>query len=141
LILVLLHVDDWFQRPFSMRQILSWLLLVTSAALAVHGFYLLHTVGKPRQNFEDTTELLKVGAYRFIRHPLYASLLAGAWGVSLKHISISCAVMVLLVSAFLHAMAKVEEKENLEKFGDAYRDYMKNSRMLIPFFPRMKKQP
>ncbi len=140
LILVLLNADYWFQGPFSMRQILSWLLLVTSAALAVHGFYLLHTVGKPRQNFEDTTELVKVGAYRFIRHPLYASLLAGAWGVSLKHISISSAVLVLLVSAFLYATAKAEEKENLEKFGDAYRDYMKNSRMFIPFFPRLKQQ-
>lgn len=141
LILVLLNVDYWFHQPFCLRQILSWLLLVTSAALAIHGFYLLHIVGKPRQNFEDTTELVKVGAYRFIRHPLYASLLAGAWGVSLKHISITSAVVVLLVTIFLYATAKVEEKENLQKFGDAYRDYMKNSRMFFPFFPGMIKQP
>lgn len=65
LILVLLNADYWFQGPFSMRQILSWLLLVTSIALAVHGFYLLHTVGKPRQNFEDTTELVKSGRLPF----------------------------------------------------------------------------
>lgn len=141
LILVLLNVDYWFDQPFSMRQIISWLLLATSAALAIHGFYLLHIVGKPRQNFEDTSVLVKVGAYRYIRHPLYASLLAGAWGASLKHISIVSLLLALLVTGFLYATARTEEKENLEKFGDAYREYMKDTKMFIPFFPRMIKQP
>ncbi|MDZ7400942.1 MAG: isoprenylcysteine carboxylmethyltransferase family protein [candidate division KSB1 bacterium] len=141
LILVLLNVNYWFDQPFVFRQIISWLLLTISLVLAIHGFYLLHIIGKPRQNFEDTSVLVKVGAYRYIRHPLYASLLAGAWGAWLKHISIVSVLLVLLITGLLYATAKIEEKENLEKFGDAYRDYMKNSRMFIPFFPRIIKHP
>jgi len=133
LILVLLNVDYWFRSPFLFRQIVAWLLLLTSILLAVHGFYLLRIVGKPRQNFEDTTALVKVGAYKYIRHPLYSSLLVGAWGASLKHISMVTMFLVLLTIGFLIATAKVEEAENLHKFGDAYADYIKESRMFIPF--------
>ena len=133
LILVLLNSDFWFHNPFSFQQIISWLLLVTSIFLAVHGFYLLRFVGKPRENFEDTTALVKVGAYQYIRHPLYSSLFIGAWGASLKQISIFSVILVLLTTGFLIATAKVEEAENLNKFGDAYADYINESKMFIPF--------
>jgi protein-S-isoprenylcysteine O-methyltransferase Ste14 len=133
LILVLLNSPFWFHHPFSVRQIISWLLLLTSIFLAIHGFYLLGIVGKPRQNFEDTTALVKVGAYRYIRHPLYSSLFIGAWGASLKHISMVSVLLVLLTTGFLIATAKVEEAENLNKFGDEYADYSKASKMFIPF--------
>jgi protein-S-isoprenylcysteine O-methyltransferase Ste14 len=133
LILVLLNLDFWFRNPFSFQQIISWLLLLTSIFLAIHGFYLLRIVGKPRQNFEDTTALVKVGAYKCIRHPLYSSLLVGAWGAFLKNISIISILLVLLTTGFLIATAKVEETENLNKFGDAYADYIKERKMFIPF--------
>ena len=35
--------------------------------------------------FENTVKLVEVGLYRFIRHPMYASLLLLAWGAFLKH--------------------------------------------------------
>lgn len=140
-ILVLLNAEYWFAQPFCMRQIVSWLLLCTSLFLAIHGFYLLRIVGKPRQNFEDTTVLVNVGAYRYLRHPLYTSLLAGAWGAALKHISISSMVLVLLTTAFLYATARIEETENLKKFGGAYRAYMEKTNMFIPLLPRMMKRP
>ncbi len=133
LILVLFNADYWFRDPFSFQQIVSWLMLLASIFLALHGFYLLRLVGKPRQNFENTTELVKVGAYRYIRHPLYSSLFVGAWGASLKHISIVSMLLVLLTMGFLIATAKVEEAENLKKFGNGYADYIKESKMFIPF--------
>lgn len=71
LILVLLNVDYWFNHPFSIRQIISWLLLASSIFLAVYGFHLLRIVGKQRENFEDTTTLVQIGVYKYIRHPLY----------------------------------------------------------------------
>lgn len=133
LILILLNSAFWFHDPFSFRQILSWILLLTSFFLAVHGFYLLRNLGKPKQNLEDTTALVKVGAYQYIRHPLYSSLLVGAWGVFLKDISIVSILLVLLTTGFLFATAKVEEAENLYKFGEKYADYIKASKMFIPF--------
>jgi len=34
---------------------------------------------------------------------------------------------------FLYVTARVEERENIERFGEQYRQYMKKSRMFIPF--------
>ncbi len=64
-----------FRDPFSALQIVSWLLLRPSLILAVHGFHLLRVMGRPEGEIEDTATLLMFGAYKYIRHPLYAFLL------------------------------------------------------------------
>jgi len=38
-----------------------------------------------------------------------------------------------MASAFLVATARVEEMENLQKFGNNYVTYMNETKMLIPF--------
>ncbi len=73
--LTLLNADKWFVDPFSVVHALSWLLLIGSLLLGILGFRLLHVFGQPEGSIEDTTELVDVGVYRFIRHPLYASLM------------------------------------------------------------------
>lgn len=141
LALVLINADRWFRDPFSLAQIVSWLLLLGSAALAVHGFYLLVRVGQPARtggreeelSIEATTILVTVGAYRYIRHPLYASLLCGGWGAFFKHVTVVSFLLAVAVSACLTATAKVEELENLRKFGDSYAAYMKKTKMFVPF--------
>ena len=93
LALVLLNALQWFENPFSPQQLISWLLLLISIFLVVHGVHLLRVIGKPNQNrsdaellaFEKTSSLVTVGAYKYIRHPLYSSLLFLAWGVFFKH--------------------------------------------------------
>lgn len=133
LALFLLNVDLWFAEPFSAQQILSWLLLLGSLLLVVHGFRLLKLTGLPEEGIEDTTMLVEVGAYRFIRHPLYASLLLFALGVFFKHISLMAGILLAVALAFLYATARVEERENLERFGADYVGYMQRSKMFIPF--------
>ena len=130
--LILLNVDAWFIDPFALRQIASWVLLLVGTILAVHGFYLLHAVGQPQSGIENTTKLVQTGAYRYIRHPLYHSLLLGLWGVFLKDISMSALTLALVATGFLIATAKVEEQEMLQKFGDDYRTCMTTTKMLIP---------
>ncbi len=133
LALILLNVEHWFRDPFSAFQIVSWLLLFGSLFLAVHGFYLLRLIGRPEGNFENTTTLVRLGAYRYIRHPLYSSLLWLGWGVFFKDPSLVGGVLVLATSAFLIATARAEEVENLYRFGADYAAYMKTTRMFIPF--------
>ena len=131
--LVLLNTSYWFRRPFSPLQLLSWLLLAGSLAMAAHGFYLLKVTGKPRQGIEDTTVLVRRGAYRYIRHPLYTSLLLLGWGAFLKDVSLFSAAFVFLATAFVYVTARIEETENREKFGASYEQYMKSTKMFIPF--------
>jgi len=101
--------------------------------MAVYGFYLLRLIGNPKNGIENTTTLVKRGAYRYIRHPLYSSLLILTWGVFFKNISIPSAVLALFTTTFLVATAKAEEAENLDKFGAEYNTYMKTTKMFIPF--------
>ena len=91
LVLILLNADRWLTNPSSPAQVASWLLLLSSAALALQGARGLVIVGKPARinrreeeiGIEATTTLVTVGAYRYIRHPLYASLLFLGWGTCL----------------------------------------------------------
>lgn len=132
--LILLNVMQWFHNPLSTHQIVSWILLATCLVLAVHGFYLLGTIGKAKNyNIEETTALVEVGAYRYIRHPLYSSIFFMAWGVFFKDPSLLGIILVLAISTFITATAKVEEGENLRKFGADYAEYMKKTKMFIPF--------
>jgi protein-S-isoprenylcysteine O-methyltransferase Ste14 len=133
LILILINAGHWFNEPFSVLHVFSWLALLASLLLAIHGFYLLRVIGRPQGSFEDTTKLVTLGAYKYIRHPLYCSLLLGAWGAFLKDVSPLSIGLVIAASAFLVATAKVEETENLKRFAQEYADYRKETKMFIPF--------
>jgi protein-S-isoprenylcysteine O-methyltransferase Ste14 len=133
LILFLLNGEYWFRNPFAAHHIISWLLLIFSLFLVGQGFYMLRVAGKPKGHFENTTTLVRRGAYRYIRHPLYSSLLFLGWGVYLKDLSLLGSILVLLATAFLAATAKVEEAENIQKFGEDYAAYMKTTKRFIPF--------
>jgi protein-S-isoprenylcysteine O-methyltransferase Ste14 len=139
--LILLNVPMWFRDPLSARQLVSWLLGAVSIGLAIEGFRLLRAIGKPAPtaarsanlSFENNTTLVTVGAYRWIRHPLYASLMALVWCAYLKDpFAIGGVVLALGASGFLVATSVAEERENLASFGTAYADYMKRTRRFVP---------
>jgi protein-S-isoprenylcysteine O-methyltransferase Ste14 len=107
--------------------------LAGSLLLAVHGFRLLRIAGSPKNDFEDTTVLVTTGAYRYIRHPLYCSLLLGGTGAFLKDPSVLGLLLSVILAGFVFLTGKVEEAENLGRFGEQYRAYMKTTKMFIPF--------
>jgi protein-S-isoprenylcysteine O-methyltransferase Ste14 len=140
--LITLNFPYWYEDKFSPQQIVSWLSLFTSLFYVLAGLYLLHTVGKPRSEqlkstefrFENTTKLVRVGIYRFIRHPMYGSLLFLAVGTFFKRVNgVTIAlVCISLISVWL--TAKSEERENRERFGAAdYERYKSETKMFIPY--------
>jgi len=140
--LILWNGPLWWRDPLSWRQMASYLLGIVSIVLAIEGFRLLRVIGRPAATrvesanlaFENTTTLVTVGAYRWIRHPLYASLLALAWCAWLKNpAGLASIVLTLGASGFLLATAIAEERENLKRFGASYADYTKRTRRFIPF--------
>jgi len=141
LALTLMNIETWFSDPFSFRQVISWILLIVSLYFVTVSILLIHRIGKPSpdvnepQNvgFENTTTLVTVGAYKYIRHPMYASLLFLVWGVYFKDPVGVGLVIAAAVAAFLYATARVEERENTKRFGDEYVAYMKKTKMFIPY--------
>jgi len=132
-ILVLLNYKVWFRDPLAPLQIISWILLIMSAYTGIAGIVLLKKVGKPGKNFENTSVLVKSGLYRFIRHPLYCSLLLLGTGVMFKDAGAAQLLLGIINLAAIFFTARLEEKEMVAKFGDAYTDYMKETKMFVPF--------
>jgi protein-S-isoprenylcysteine O-methyltransferase Ste14 len=131
--LILLNAGSWFRNPLSLRQLVSWIFLVSSLVLALHGFRLLRIAGSPRDDIEETTRLVTIGAYRYIRHPLYCTLLLGGVGAFLKNPSFLGLILLLILAGFVFATGRIEEYENIDRFGEEYRAYMETTKMFIPF--------
>jgi protein-S-isoprenylcysteine O-methyltransferase Ste14 len=141
LILVVSNLGVWFKDPWRPAQIVSWILLCASLVLVLAGYQALRRRGKPgveRQEpaligVERTTELVTDSIYRYIRHPMYASLMALAWGVFFKQLGWLGLCLAGVATFFLWQTARIEEGENLRTFGPAYQEYLQHTRRFIPF--------
>jgi protein-S-isoprenylcysteine O-methyltransferase Ste14 len=129
----ILNLHGWFENPFAWHQVISWILLFFSLIAVIYGIILLRFFGKPTDPLEATTRLVVKGIYRFIRHPLYASLLYLAWGLFFKSPSLLDGCLVFVCTAFLYATSRADEAESLAKFGEEYAIYMKKTKKFIPF--------
>ena len=139
--LLILNLDVWFVEPFSWHQLISWALLLLSLYLVIEGLRLLRLIGKPDAqrtdegliNVEKTTQLVTTSLYHYIRHPLYTSLICLAWGAFFKSPSWIGFLLAAGACLFLSLTARIEEKENSQYFGEAYQDYLRKTKMFIPF--------
>ncbi|HGY56348.1 MAG TPA: isoprenylcysteine carboxylmethyltransferase family protein [Caldithrix abyssi] len=135
------NYNYWFQHPFSVHQIFAWFFLLISIYLVIAGLILIKKIGKPTRDrnektlyqFEQTTELIKTGIYKYIRHPLYSSLLFLTWGIYLKNPASDLFFISLLSTVFLYLTAKFDEVECIKFFGNKYIEYMKTSKRFIPY--------
>lgn len=140
--LFLLNVKFWFHQPFAWNQWIAWFLLIVCIIPLVFGVHSLRTRGKPEQQregdpallaFEKTTTLVTTGIFHYIRHPLYSSLLLLAWGIFFKAPSWIGFGLAMIASLFLLATARVDEAECTQFFGSGYQEYMKQTKMFIPY--------
>lgn len=132
-ILFLLNYRLWFRDAFNWLQIISWIFLFASIYPGIAGFLTLKRVGKPKENFENTTALVRSGIYNYIRHPLYCSLLLLGTGIAFKDPGPFQIIPGIINIIAIYFTARIEEKEMTAKFGEQYIDYMKDTKMFIPF--------
>ncbi|HUS86126.1 MAG TPA: isoprenylcysteine carboxylmethyltransferase family protein [Bacteroidales bacterium] len=128
-----MNYSVWFKEPFRIIQIFSWIFLILSIWVAGYGFFMLKFRGKPDGTFENTTELIKTGIYKYIRHPLYLSLFLVGLGAYLKDTATCQTILLAINVVSIFVTARIEESEMILKFGREYEDYMKRSKMFIPY--------
>ena len=133
LILTMLNYKVWFRSPLSAAQIFSWILLTLSAWVVISGYLTLKRKGKPEINFENTSVLVKSGLYKYIRHPLYLSIFLFGSGVFLKQPGKYQLILAIVNLIAIYLTSRIEEKEMIAKFGQEYRNYMKETKMFLPF--------
>lgn len=139
--LFVLNLRFWNAGTDRPHQILAEILFIASLLVVLAAIAQLQFSGKvdskrndaPLLEFEKTTALVTTSIYRYIRHPMYCSLLLLCYGLFFKKPSLSGLILTVAASGFLVATARAEEAENISYFGEAYQEYMKRSKMFIPF--------
>ncbi|MBB5320270.1 methyltransferase family protein [Marinobacter oulmenensis] len=139
--LLVFRLGHWHDDLISIRQLVSSLLMVGALWMVAASVWEFRHKGGRREGetvpenfgFENTGRLVTTGIYQYIRHPMYASLLLLAWGIFLKQPNWSGLLVVAGVTLALYLTARTEERENLAFFGEAYRQYIRTSKLFLPF--------
>ncbi len=109
-------------------------MFLAAALLAAHGIHLLRSVGRSRRRImEDTQEVVAAGVYRYIRHPLSGSLVLLVWGVYFKGTDLVSGILAVVATGCWVTTARFEERFNIERFGSRYVEYMRRTKMFVPF--------
>jgi protein-S-isoprenylcysteine O-methyltransferase Ste14 len=133
LALILLNVRGWFFDPGSVLHATSWILLAGSLALAAASISLYFKRAKPQGQFENSTRLVETGIYRYIRHPMYGSLILLGLGIYFKRVTTRTSVLAFVVVLALVMTALIEEGEMQARFGEIYGAYKRKTKRFIPF--------
>lgn len=73
------------------------------------------------------------GAYRWVRHPLYASFITlGAPGLALFLNHWASLVWLCTLHAIWHLVIPLEERRMVDRFGDDYRAYARRTGRFVP---------
>ena len=78
-------------------------------------------------------KVVKTGIYKWIRHPQYAGLLIIGIGMILGWATLTSLLLYPIMILMYLRLAKKEEKDMLEEFGEEYRTYMQSTKRFIPF--------
>jgi protein-S-isoprenylcysteine O-methyltransferase Ste14 len=67
------------------------------------------------------------GMYRYSRHPLSISMFVVLLGIGVASASWLYLLLLVILMVFTRFMVVIEEHSCIKKFGDAYREYMKET--------------
>ena len=101
-------------------------MVFAGATLVAEGWRTIHLVRR-------TERLATDGVYARVRHPQYTGLFLIIFGEGIVHwpTIVSVVAFPIIVGAYTW-LARVEERQMLAQFGDAYRTYQQHVPMFIP---------
>ena len=105
-------------------------LIATALTLWIH-----RTLGKQysaKLEIQTGHQLITMGPYSKIRHPMYASLNLFSLSVSLISANLLLIIFAIFVAIPFHWITKVEEELLIEQFGEEYLAYMKTTGRFVP---------
>lgn len=112
---------------------LGFLIFILNAILRYHAITTLGKYYNPRVAVYQEHSLVTDGIYKKIRHPMYLSALLNVLAIAL--IFSSWGALVIMLFAVLPAVIyriNIEEEVLLTHLGSEYRQYLDNSKKMIP---------
>lgn len=114
------------QAAHIVAMFIGYAIVFAGASLVADGWRRIH---KGRREERLVTD----GIYARVRHPQYTGLFLIVFGEGIVHwpTIVSVAAFPIIVVAYT-MLARKEERQMLEEFGDEYRDYQQRVPMFIP---------
>jgi len=81
-------------------------------------------------------ELVTDGIYRYVRHPQYLGLIVITVGLLIQWPTVITVIMWPVLAVMYYRLAKKEEIEALEAFGERYEKYKQSTPMFMPSMRR-----
>lgn len=115
---------------------LGWLIVLTSTFLINHFelFGLQQAWFALRERAAAPPVLRQPFFYRFVRHPLYAGFFIAFWAtpvMTVGHLLLAAGMSIYMLIAI-----RLEERDLIDIFGEAYAGYRRRVGMLVPRFGR-----
>ncbi len=126
-----LSPTDLFHIPY--HQLIGYILSLVGLYFmrkAFQSFSMAEFLGlKP----EGDAALVTTGMYAYVRHPLYFANIWLIGGLFLLFPSLSMLLILLVSYLYILIGSKLEERKLRNHFGQAYADYAKKVKALIPY--------
>ncbi|MBI3128192.1 MAG: isoprenylcysteine carboxylmethyltransferase family protein [Candidatus Tectomicrobia bacterium] len=106
-----------------------------SGLLIGGGFILIGSAWKVLHEAQRTRRLAAAGLYSRVRHPQYLGFILIMLGFLLQWPTLPTVLMFPLLAFMYVRLARREEMEALEEFGDEYARYAKEVPPFMPHFP------
>lgn len=88
----------------------------------------------PTVQIKKEHQLINSGPYKIIRHPSYFAAFLSITGAAVLLESVTgIVVSIIAMSVAYYVRIGIEERKLSEHFGNSYREYMLNTKKIIPF--------
>jgi len=77
-------------------------------------------------------KIVKSGVYKYIRHPQYLGLFLLSTGMLIEWMTLALLLIYPVIIYMYYRLAKKEETDMIDEFGEQYTKYMKETKMFIP---------
>ena len=82
--------------------------------------------------YKEGQTLVTTGPYRYVRHPIYTSMILMFIGTILYYGSLIISVIFVILAIDFILRTRKEEEIMIKLFGERYKEYMKRTKRLIP---------
>jgi protein-S-isoprenylcysteine O-methyltransferase Ste14 len=113
--------------------IISIFLCILGLGVALYARITLRGNWSAKVVLKKEHELVSDGPYRFVRHPIYTGLLLLYLGSALAVGRVAGLIGFLMLFCGLYIKLRLEEKLMIKHFHEKYKEYMKRTKMLIPY--------
>lgn len=121
-------IDYTEYLPIQYRIVIATIILIFSAILVSSGLSLLF--GK----YKHVRGIIRFGIYNKVRHPIYLGSILFYLGFIILSFSMASFVWWILVILFYNFIARYEEKQLKNQYGDAFIQYKKEVGRWFPKF-------